>query len=368
MTSPTFGIEEEFLLCAEDTGELRQDAEEVLSKARQTVDDGLDHELRTAMLETGTAVCVDARSAERDLRIRRQASAEAAAEVGARVLATASHPDASTASVGYSDEERYRAMAEWFGPIADQSLVCGCHVHVAIPDRQTGVAVIDRLRPWLPPLIAMSANSPIWQGRDTGFDSWRTQIWSRWPTSGPTSLFGSLEQYELRADALVESRAALDRAGLYYQARLSEKWPTVEVRVGDVCLDVDDAVLLGVLVRALVTTASRHLNEPAADVPSELIRAATFRASRSGLGDQLLDPRDGRPRSARDVVDQLMRHVRDALDDSGDHELAAAGVDRLFRNGTGADRQRASWRRGGAEAVLDLVALSDTAGQPRVSA
>jgi carboxylate-amine ligase len=348
----SFGIEEEFLLCSEETGELREDAEDVLARARERIDDGVDHELRAAMLETGTAVCVDANAALRELRAHRDATVEAAAEVGARVLATGSHPWARPTEVDYTDERRYRQLADRFGPVADQALVCGCHVHVEVPSRDQGVAVIDRARPWLAPLLALSANSPLWRGQDTGYASWRTQVWTRWPTAGPTGTFGSLDRYERQADALIASGAAIDRAALYYDMRLSEQWPTVEVRVADVCLDIEDAVVLGVLVRGLVTTSLREIESPPPDTSVELLRAATFMASRWGLGDKMVDSSDWHARPSATVLHRLLEHVRDALDDTGDVDLVTDGVERLLRGADGASRQRQAFERGGPEAVI----------------
>jgi carboxylate-amine ligase len=358
MTGPTFGVEEEFLLADAATGAIREDSTDIRRRARELIDPRIESELRTAQVETGTAVSLDADSVRRDLLAHRTATAAAASEAGARVLATGSHPTARSTAVGFSDTKRYQRMAEQFGRIADEALVSGCHVHVGVPSRDIGVAVLDRIGQWLAPLVALSANSPFWQGGDTGYDSWRRQVWSRWPTAGPTSPFGSLSAYDERAESLIAAGAAVDRGMLYYDARLSESFPTVEVRVADVCLDADDAVLIAVLVRGLVVTAIRRIDEPASDQPPELLRAAGFAASRWGLSKQLVDPIDGRPRAAAKVIDRLVDHVHDALDDLGDIDLARAGADRVLRDGTAATRQRAAWRTGGEAAVLDLVSIA----------
>jgi carboxylate-amine ligase len=197
----------------------------------------------------------------------------------------------------------------------------------------------------------------MWQGNDTGYDSWRTQVWSRFPTAGPTTVFHSLERYDKQADALVASGAAIDRAGLYYDARLSEQWPTVEVRVADVCPEVEDAVLLGVLVRALAVTA-QQTDAPPPDVSVELLRAATFMASRWGLDGELVDPVHARSRSASVVLQGLVAHVGDALEASGERAFVDEALERLLRTGNGAARQRAAADRGGHQAIVDLIALA----------
>jgi carboxylate-amine ligase len=356
--APNFGIEEEFLLGDAETGEIREDGEAVFRRAREIVGEGVDHELRAAMVETGTAVCRDIGSALRDVQAHRRAAVTAAGETGARVLATGSHPTARAAQVGFGDEHRYQRMASRFGRLADEALVCGCHVHVQVPSRDIGVDVIDRIRVWLAPIAALAANSPLWQGQDTDYDSWRMQVWSRFPTAGPTSSFDGLDNYEARADALIASGAALDRAMLYYDARLSEKYPTVEVRVADVCLEAADAVCIAALVRALVVQAIGSLDRPAPDAPVELLRAAAFMASRWGVRAELVDPQDWRAKPAAVVLNQLLAHVRTALEATGDESFAAAHVARLLAGETGAARQRRAWRAGGPEPVLDLVGLA----------
>jgi carboxylate-amine ligase len=357
MAAPTFGIEEEFLLCDAASLLLREDAESIRAVALEMVDGGVDHELRTAMVETGTAVCADLETAGRELDQRRGALRAAAESAGALVLASASHPTARPESVDYSAERRYRLIADQFGPLADETLVCGCHVHVQVPDRETGVAVIDRIRPWLAPLIALSANSPYWRGEDTGYDSWRSRVWSTWPTAGPTSAFGDIDGYERRADVLVGLGAAVDRAMLYYDARVSEKWPTVEVRVADVCLTRDDALVVGGVTRALVMTALRSLQAPRVDVSVEVLRAAAFAASRAGLAEQLVDPADWTLQPAASVIDRLLSHVAGGLEETNDSAFVAENVARLLTDGNAAARQRAAWRRGGAAAVIEAVTL-----------
>jgi glutamate---cysteine ligase / carboxylate-amine ligase len=355
---PTFGIEEEFLLGAIDGPDLCEDAEAIREKALSLVGDGVDHELRAAMIETGTAVCATAEKALRELTSRRTALRIAAADNGARVLATATHPLASPTATSYIGERRYEQLAERYGPIADQALVCGAHVHVQVPDRDSGVRVLDRIRPWLAPLVALSANSPFWQGHDTTYDSWRSRIWSALPTAGPSSMFHDLPTYEQRADDLIATGSALDRGMLYYEARLSERWPTVEVRVADVCLEAEDAVLLGLLVRGLVMTALSTQDEPAADVSLEVLRSANFTASREGLRGRLVDPSSWQLQPAEQVVERLVQHVSLALEEAGDAERVNAGVGQVLARGSGASQQRAAWESGGPDAVLDRVTLA----------
>jgi carboxylate-amine ligase len=352
----TFGVEEEFFLSAADTGLLRDDADSILEHADVAVRDGLDHELRSAMVEIGTAVCSDTDMLRRDLQRRRAVLVDAAAARGAVVLATSTHPSAEPHRSGYGDDERYRRMARVFGELADEALVCGCHIHVRVPQPEAGLRAIDRIGGWLPVLLALSANSPFWACRDTRFDSWRARVWCRWPTAGPTSEFGSLAGYEERAEQLIATGAALDRGMLYYDARLSERYPTVEIRIADVCIDIEDAVVIAALTRALVTTAMTMETAPP-PLPVEVKRAASFTAARSGLNGQLFDPSSRQPAAATEVISRLIAAVRDALDAERDYELVADGVARILQRGNGATRQRAARRHGDA-ALHNLLTVA----------
>ena len=188
-------------------------------------------------------------------------------------------------------------MAELFGLTAHEQLTCGCHVHVGISSAEEGVAVLDRAGPWLATLLALSANSPFWQGRDSEYASFRYQVWGRWPSSGPAEPFGTARAYRETIEQMVASGTLIDPGMVYFDARLSERYPTIEIRIADVCLRAEDAVLIAALARALVETEARSWREgkPAPQVRTELLRLAAWRASRSGLDDTLLHPVTGKP-------------------------------------------------------------------------
>ncbi|WP_228985061.1 YbdK family carboxylate-amine ligase, partial [Streptomyces sp. DH12] len=148
------------------------------------------------------------------------------------VAALATSPLPVSPAVGVN--ERYRWMERQYGIATREQLVLGCHVHVSVESDEEGVAVLDRLRPWLAVLTALSANSPFWQGKDSGYASYRSRVWQRWPSAGPTELFESPERYHRRVADMVATGAILDEGMIYFDARLSERYPTVEVRVSDV--------------------------------------------------------------------------------------------------------------------------------------
>jgi carboxylate-amine ligase len=295
-----------------------------------------------------------------ELRHWRSRADAAARTAGARVAALASAP--VPVQPVTTPGERYERMVEAFGLIAMEQLTCGCHVHVSVVDDEEGVAVLDRIRVWLPVLTALTANSPFWLGRETGYASYRTQAWGLWPSAGPNGLFGSAAAYHrLLADVLATG-TVLDEGMIYFDARLSASWPTVEIRVADVALHVEDAVVLAGLARGLVETAARQwrAGEAAPDVPAEVLRLAGWRASRSGLDADLVDPRTGRPAPAADVLRALVEHVRPALADADDEERITAGVAGVLGRGSGAVLQRSVYRETDDLAAVVRAAVAAT--------
>ncbi|MCY0962893.1 carboxylate-amine ligase [Streptomyces sp. H27-H5] len=340
----TLGVEEEYLLVDPDTllpVPWADDVRRAAGVVSLTEDGEVQEELLQSQIEVATPICVRMDEVGGHLLRLRHAVASAAEDRGCRVLASAAAPVRGSAPVPVTPTPRYRRMEGEARQLVDEQLINGMHVHVAVPDPETGVAVLNRIRVWLPTLLAMSVNSPLWDGKDTGFASWRTIVFGRWPVSGPPPAFRDYSDYEERVEALVSSGIIADRGQLYWQARLSERYPTVEVRCLDVQLRADDAVMLAGIVRALVEVAIDEEKAGAALplCPPELLQAANWHAARHGLGGSLLDPW-GRLRSSGDILCMLLRHVAPALEDSGDQREVGSLVHRLLREGTPADRQR----------------------------
>lgn len=359
----TVGIEEELLLLDPATGVPvalaarvleGADAPDAPDGADAPVGGNVEAELQQQQVEIDTEPRSDLDDLARELRGARARVERLARAAGARVAPLATSPAPVTPLV--TPKSRYAAMVDHFGLTTAEQLTCGCHVHVEVASRDEGVAALDRIRVWLPVLLAISANSPFWQGQDSGFASFRYQAWSRFPGTGPTPVLGSGAAYDDLVDRSVASGVLLDHAMVYFDARLSQRYPTLEVRVADVCARSADAVLVAALCRALVETAVRswRRHAPAPDVPGELVRLASWRASRSGLAGDLVDPLTSRPRRAADVVATLVEHVRDALVDAGDLDRVQQTWAELRERGTGAAGQRSRSRAG---ADLGQVAL-----------
>ncbi|MEU5540546.1 glutamate--cysteine ligase [Streptomyces sp. NPDC020362] len=347
----TVGVEEELLLVDPDSGEPRAQQGAVLARAVQD-DPGQDlfqKELFGQMLEFATHPQADMAHLGAEIVHCRKEAARLAGEIGCAVAALATSPLPVTPSI-IGGQERYRWMAEQYGITTQEQLVCGCHAHVSVESDEEGVAVLDRIRPWLPVLSALTANSPFWQGSETGYASYRSRVWRRWPSAGPTELFGSAERYHHRVKEMVATGVIRDAGMAYFDARLSARYPTVEIRAADVCLRADTTVLVAALARALVETAARDWRAglPPLDHGVSLLRLAAWQAARYGLDEDLLDPVTVRPRPAVQVLHALLEHTGDALADSGDAAEVEKAVAHLMRRGTGAREQRLLMERTGS--------------------
>ncbi|MFE9928635.1 glutamate--cysteine ligase [Streptomyces sp. NPDC005533] len=344
------GVEEELLLVDEHSGAPLAVSGAVLAAAERSAwqrpgangrgEHEFEKELHKEQLEFATKPVTEMGELQEEIvRIRREA-AHHAASAGAVVAAVATSPLPVRPSLNAGP--RYRWLGEQFGLTAQEQLTCGCHVHVSVASDDEGVAVLDRIRPWLAVLTAMSANSPYWQGEDSGYGSYRSRVWNRWPSAGPVDVFGSADRYHEQVRAMIDTGVLRDKGMIYFDARLSDTYPTVEVRVADVCLDPSTPVLLAALIRGLVETEARAWQDgqPAARIGTSLLRLASWRAGRSGLDGPLLHPETMRETSAEDAVDALYQHVREALKEQGDDERVREGIAYLHERGNGARTQR----------------------------
>ncbi|GAB3144092.1 glutamate--cysteine ligase [Amycolatopsis stemonae] len=353
----TFGVEEEFFV-VDRRGHLSQAGDDVVDAAEAAVDvqGELQHELNLSQAETATGVRRTHGEAVRQLSGLRENLARAARARGYRLLPAGAAPLSEVDPPRITPNPRYERMAEHFGATAWTSLTCGCHVHVAIPDRESGIRVLGHVRPWLPVLLAVTANSAICDGYDTGYASWRYHQWSRWPSAGPPPRFASLDEYESVVDGWLRAGAILDRGMIYWDVRLSEKQPTLEFRCSDVAATPSEAVLLGVLARGLVATALAD-DAPAPELSNEVLRGRLWRASREGVTGSCPHPRTGDPQPAKAVLDDLVALTAPALEAAGDLDFAREGIARLVAEGGGADRQRRAFAvENRAETVVDLLA------------
>ncbi|MGW5053911.1 carboxylate-amine ligase [Actinokineospora sp. NPDC004072] len=349
MDRPTLGVEEEFVLVDGD-GRLVQEGPETLAETAEPEAD-LKAELLRCQVESATGVHSEVDALRADIARSRAALIEAAAGRGLRLLASGTPVLAEEFDALLGPDTRYRRIHSRFGSMVFSGLTCGSHVHVEVADREVAVQVVNHLRPWLPVLLAISANSPFNDGRDTDYASSRHLLWTRWPTAVPPPYLDDAADYDTRVQELVDTTAAMDLKMVYWDVRISDHLPTIEVRVADVLPTADEAALFGILVRALVTEfiglVGRALR--AQPIPQDVLRGRLWRAARDGLTGQCADPITGHLRPALDIVDDLIAR----LHDPAERALAAEVRDRWHATGGGADRQRHAYAR--ANSLTDVI-------------
>ncbi|MFI9583943.1 glutamate--cysteine ligase [Streptomyces sp. NPDC052236] len=360
------GVEEEHLLVHPGSRAVAPAGTRVVARAAVLLGELVCGEFTEYQIEVKTPPCPGPAQLRQDLIRARSVVAAAAQAEGLRLCASGTPVIGGTGPAEIGDHPRYRAGMEQYRTMLEDFVVCAFHTHVQVADREAAALVGNHLRPWLPLLVALSANSPFHGGRDTGYASWRAVVRGRFPCLGPPPYVESLEHYQQLATAMEESEAMLDATLPFWDIRPHPRLPTLEIRAMDVPPDADDTVALAALVRALVVTATALVlrGDPGPRTSGELLRAAYWRAARDGWPGAGVDALTGRilptPVQARRLVD----HVRPALEEHGDADTVMAFLRRLATRGTGAQQQRASAarHRGLTGVVDDLVTLTDGAG------
>lgn len=355
MSGPSFGVEEEFLLVDPITGRPVPCARET---ARRAALRGVDvhMEFTTSQVETATGKANTSRQLRQEVSQLRAATAESAREAGALLLAVALPPALDT-PIGLTDKPRYRRMAADLGAVTAERGYCGCHVHVEVPSRDAAIAVSNWVRPWLPAMLALTANSAIYRGTDTRHSSWRYVLWNHWPSAGPPPYFETVADYDRAVAMLLDSGAIFDDGMIYWHVRPSVRFPTVEVRIADVPATAAETVLYATLVRASVVTAlaAYERGERAPAVADHVVAAACWKAAHDGLTGQLVDLLDTRHSlPAIRILNHWLVALRPALELTGDADWVCAALRRVLRRGNGAAIQQRVWRRRGC--VTDVIA------------
>jgi carboxylate-amine ligase len=347
------GVEEEFYL-VDESGELVQEAAGTVDDADRGDDEAdLKGELLRSQVESGSEVHREHTKLLADLTDLRARLSEGAGRHGARLLAAGSVINLPADPQRVAAGRRYRHIARHIGRFVVDGATCGCHVHVGVDSRAGAIDVSNQLRPWLPVLLALSANSPFHRGEDTGYASARHLLWGRWPTSGPPPHLSSEDDYERIMLGLLASGAALDRRMIYWDIRPSEHQPTVEIRVHDTAATAQEAVLFAVLVRTLVAEALNGAISPAEPLRHEVLRANLWRAARDGLAGRCADPVTGEHRPAHDILAELAQRCAGG---PAEVRFATRMLDTLREVGGGAARQRAVFRRRGSlRDVVDML-------------
>jgi glutamate---cysteine ligase / carboxylate-amine ligase len=362
MSDLRLGVEEEFHVVDLESRRSAPEVEALLDRL-----DGAEFapELQRSLVETNTPVCSDLDELRGHLRRLRAALQSAAEPLGLGVVAAGTVPLTDLTTDAISAGARYERMQHEYQLLVSEQHICGAQVHVDVPDRDMAVQVVRRVAPHLPTLLAISASSPFWRGKDTGYASFRSMVWSRWPTAGPPAHVETAAEYDAMVADLIASGTISDPGMVYFDIRPSAHLPTVELRVCDACPEVDDVVLIAGLFRALVAraTADADAGLPFPSFGHELLRAASWRAARSGLEGDLVEPSGPTLVSPPLMIGRLVEHLRPQLEDLGDWEQVSALTSDTMARGSAAARQRRAFgHRGELADVVDAL-LAHTQGR-----
>ena len=351
-SSYTLGVEEELHVVDATTAELAPKIDEIMARLPEDLAEFVSYELFQSVLEIKTPVCRTAAEAEKHLRELRGRIASWAAACDASLAAAGTHPFSRYKDQKVTDQERYRKVIETLRWIAQREVIFGQHVHVGVPGPEECIQAHNRLSEHAPLLLALSANSPYWQGMDTGYESTRVKIFESFPRAGMPPAFPDYESFEAYVDLMVEAGAMEDYTYCWWDVRPHPKIGTIELRIPDTQTSLRPAVALTAMTQCLV---ARSLEESGPQVPydRELAIENKMRASRHGMDAAFYDAREKVTVPAREMARSLVEQLRPISQDlSCENELL--NVLEIVEGGTGSQRQRRTYEESGD--FLDVVA------------
>jgi carboxylate-amine ligase len=366
----TIGVEEEYQIVNPQTRQLCARSQLILPTAESVLGDTVvKPEFRQSQIEIATPICGSLQDVRTQLLRLRGEVIAAAAKEGYQIAAAGTHPFSHWQEQLVTPKPSYQKLVQNYQLLMHELVTLGCHVHIGLSDREMAVQVMNRARVWLAPMLALSASSPFWLGTDTGYASYRTVLISRLPMTGPPLIFESYSEYQAMVRSLIATNTIQEATQICWDLRPSERYPTLEFRVPDMCMTLDEAVLMAGLARSLVRTCYEQalLDAPYKAVRPELLRAAHWSASRWGLDAELVDVDAECTVPARELVEKFLEFVRPALEEFGEWDEVYAIVQETMQQGNSAARQRDVYKRTGSlEDVVDFVVRETAKGTTAV--
>ena len=342
----TLGIEEEFQIIDPETRELRSHIQQILGDGKVVLQERIKPEMHQSVVETGTDVCHTAAEAREQVIRLRSELAELAARGGTKFASAGTHPISHWHDQRITEGERYETIVKDMQQVARANLIFGLHVHVGIPSRETAIHVMNQARYFLPHIYALSANSPFWVGRNTGFKGYRLKVFERFPRTGIPDAFEGLSEYEDYCKLLVRTNCVDNAKKIWWDIRLHPFFDTLEVRVCDAQSRVDDTIALAAVIQAIIVKLHKlqRQNLSFRIYRRRLIDENRWRAARYGLDGKLIDFGREQEMEARTLLNEMLEFIGPELQELGSqNELAH--IERIMREGNGADRQLEVWAR-----------------------
>ena len=365
----TIGVEEEFQIIDPMTCELRSHVMQLVNEVSPSIQDQVKHEMHQSIVETGTKICENVGELRIEMHRTRGELIAAAERAGLQVAAAGTHPFSSWIDQVISPGERYENIVEELQQLARSLLIFGMHIHVAMPDRQTTIDMMNMVRYFLPHLLSLSTSSPFWMGRNTGLKSFRTTVFRRFPRTGVPELFQSWSEYENFVNLLVQLNCIDNPKKIWWDVRPHPVFGTLEFRMCDVTTKVEEACAIAALTQAIVVKLHRLYtrNQSWRIYRRALIEENKWRAARYGIEGKLVDFGKELEVPTKILIPELLELVDDVVDDLGSRS-AVNYVHTILNEGTSAERQlRVFEQTGDLRAVVQHVVAETRAGtiEPR---
>ena len=342
----TLGIEEEFAIIDPETRELRSHIHEILEGGKVTLKEQIKPEMHQSVVELGTEICQSIGDAREHVVGLRAKLAALAGRSGLKIASVGTHPFSHWHDQLITEGERYQEIVKDMQLLARANLIFGLHVHVGIPDRDSAIQVMNQTRYFLPHIYALSVNSPFWVGRNTGLKGYRLKVFERFPRTGIPDAFESLSEYEDYCKLLVKTGCIDNPKKIWWDIRLHPFFNTLEMRVCDAQSRVDDTLAMAALIQAIIAKLYKLLrqNTTFRVYRRRLLDENRWRASRYGIDGKLIDFGREAEVETRSLLNELIEFISTEIVELGSvRELEH--VERIMREGTGADRQLATWER-----------------------
>jgi glutamate---cysteine ligase / carboxylate-amine ligase len=352
----TLGIEEEFQLIDPETRDLRSHVQHLLED-EHTLQDQLKPELHQSVIEVGTNICKDIKEARREVLRLRSDLARLARRNGLTIASAGTHPFALWENQEITPNQRYKEIVEDLQQIARANLIFGLHVHIGIEDREQAIHIMNAARYFLPHIFALSTNSPFWRGRNTGLKSYRSKIFDRFPRTGIPDHFTSLSEYENYIKLLIKTRCIDNAKKIWWDVRMHPFFDTLEFRICDVPMRVDESIALAALIQAVVVKLHKLIRQNLGFrlYRRILLNENKWRAARHGISGKLIDFGKSEEVDCAALIHELLAFVDDVVDEL-DSRQEIEYVHQILKMGTGADRQLEVWNRtGDTRAVVDRI-------------
>jgi carboxylate-amine ligase len=362
----TIGIEEEYQTVDPTTRDLRSHIHaEVIAKGRMILEERVKPEMHQSVVEVGTGICKTIKEAKLEVTGLRRDMVRLASENGLRLASAATHPFADWRVQEIYPDERYHTIVEDMQLVARANLIFGLHVHIGIEDRETAIQIMNAARYFIPHILALSTNSPFWLGMNTGLKSYRCKVFDKFPRTNIPDYFPSYGEYENFVNLLIKTGCIDNAKKIWWDIRPHPFFNTLEFRVCDIPMRVEETIALAALIQATVVKLYKlyEQNQGFRLYRRALIMENKWRAARYGIDGRMVDFGKQTQVPVRDLIEEYLAFVDDVLDEL-DSRAEVGYIREIMKMGTGADRQLRVYRESGNDlkAVMDYIIEETSVG------